>query len=123
MPLLGTLTAKSPPEEQSIKQRLKSKVPYLGDKESKPPPKQRQSMKKRITKDVKNKTIDYAKANPTEVVECYMQSNNPKRELALRAMGLKGKTKKGKPKEGRQEQPKRKSPLDQFSPCICGGWD
>mmetsp|Transcript_58672 Transcript_58672/g.67605 ORF Transcript_58672/g.67605 Transcript_58672/m.67605 type:complete len:89 (+) Transcript_58672:96-362(+) len=38
---------------------------------------------------VRSKTVEYAKSNPTEVVKSYAQSEHPKRELALKAMGVK----------------------------------
>lgn len=65
-----------------------------------PPPKKR-SIKQRLKSKVKDKTIDYAKSNPKEVVKCYRHSENPKRRLALQAMGIKGKMKKDEKKKGK----------------------
>lgn len=71
--------------------------------ESESPKKQsmKQSMKKRLKSKVKAKTIDYAKSNPKEVVKCYRHSENPKRRLALQAMGIKGNMTKDETKKGK----------------------
>jgi hypothetical protein len=53
---------------------------------SQPPPKK--SVKQFLKGKVVAKTIDYAKSNPHEVVRCYAQSENPKRRLAMQAMGV-----------------------------------
>ena len=55
------------PKKQSLKRRTKRKVKGM----------------------VKSKSIEYAKSHPVEVVKSYARAENPKRELALKAMGVK----------------------------------
>mmetsp|Transcript_5637 Transcript_5637/g.12280 ORF Transcript_5637/g.12280 Transcript_5637/m.12280 type:complete len:153 (+) Transcript_5637:428-886(+) len=66
----------------------------------------KQLMKKRLKSKVKAKTIDYAKSNPREVVQCYRHSENPKRRLALQAMGIKGKMTKDETKKAKASKDK-----------------
>mmetsp|Transcript_16483 Transcript_16483/g.29961 ORF Transcript_16483/g.29961 Transcript_16483/m.29961 type:complete len:135 (-) Transcript_16483:56-460(-) len=102
---------KSPPKKHSMKQRMKSEV-----------------MKSEVISKVKSRTIDYAMSNPIEVVKCYRLSENPKRRLALQAMGIKGKmkedeTKKGKTKKGETKKWKMKKGKSKWSCCWEWSWN